>query len=80
MVSEYRRSQNQMKELQAKLDGKRESQRSHDEKVGQMKNNWLTPLNNIIDKINTKFSDYFRQMKCAGEVTLSVPSNPVSSD
>ena len=34
----------------------------------------------MIDDINSKFSELFAQLKCAGEVSLFVPDNPVSKN
>ena len=31
---------------------------------------WLTPLEELINRINERYSDFFRRMKCAGEVVL----------
>ncbi len=31
---------------------------------------WLTPLRELLEGVNQRFSKYFEQMKCAGEVGL----------
>lgn len=38
--------------------------------VLQAKERWFNPLKQLVEKINGKFSDFFRSMKCAGEVDL----------
>ncbi|XP_020612185.1 structural maintenance of chromosomes protein 5-like [Orbicella faveolata] len=32
---------------------------------------WLTPLQELVSRINEKYGDFFRMMGCAGEVALS---------
>lgn len=38
--------------------------------VWQAKDRWLTPLKQLVEQINVKFSEFFRSMECAGEVDL----------
>ncbi|CAK8680378.1 unnamed protein product [Clavelina lepadiformis] len=40
------------------------------DEMDKVKKRWLTPLREIISKINSHFSQYFAQMGCAGEVDL----------
>ena len=35
-----------------------------------MKERWLNPLKELVEKINEKFSYFFSSMQCAGEVDL----------
>lgn len=60
------------------LTGRQDAQQAHRDKIEEIKENWLNPLQHIIEKINIQFSDYFKQIKCAGEVHLKTPDNPVS--
>ncbi|CAK9827391.1 Structural maintenance of chromosomes protein 5 [Anthophora retusa] len=58
---------------------------THDiETIGQnietLKKEWLTPLSNTIEQINSNFSMYFSAMGCAGEVTLAQPENSMDFD
>ena len=32
---------------------------------------WLTPLKELLARINEKFVGFFRKMQCAGEVSLA---------
>lgn len=43
-----------------------------------LRKEWLTPLSQTIEKINSNFSMYFSAMDCAGEVVLAQPENHVS--
>ena len=40
-------------------------------------NSWLVPLEELINRINERYSDFFRRMGCAGEVLLK--RDPVSA-
>lgn len=46
--------------------------------IEKLKEKWLKPLEQLIEKINSNFSSYFSAMDCAGEVTLSHGENIVS--
>jgi len=46
--------------------------------IEKLKEKWLKPLEQLIEKINANFSSYFFAMDCAGEVTLSRGENVVS--
>ena len=43
----------------------------------QVKQQWMEPLQALISRINHSFSFFFKTMKCAGEVDLHIPENPV---
>lgn len=36
----------------------------------QVKERWLNPLKELVEKINEKFSNFFSSMQCAGEIDL----------
>lgn len=38
----------------------------------QVKERWLNPLKELVEKINEKFSNFFSSMQCAGEVDLHI--------
>lgn len=38
--------------------------------VSQAKEHWLNPLKQLVERINGKFSEFFRSMQCAGEIDL----------
>ena len=46
--------------------------------IESLREEWLTPLLQTIEKINSNFSTYFSAMDCAGEVILAKPENHVS--
>lgn len=49
----------------------------HRKETDVVRQRWVDPLKDMINQISHNFSAYFAAMKCAGEVTLSVPPNPV---
>ncbi|XP_076285291.1 structural maintenance of chromosomes 5 [Lasioglossum baleicum] len=48
--------------------------------IDQLREEWLTPLSKIVDKINANFSSYFSEMGCAGEVLLAAAENAMDFD
>ncbi|XP_076229234.1 structural maintenance of chromosomes 5 isoform X2 [Nomia melanderi] len=43
--------------------------------IERLRDEWLNPLSEIVQKIHANFSTYFSAMGCAGEVTLAIPEN-----
>ena len=76
-IEDFKQREKLIEKLQQKLAGRQDAQRAHQDEVERIRESWLLPLNNIIDQVNTQFSAYFRKIKCAGEVHLKVPPNPV---
>ncbi|XP_071634268.1 structural maintenance of chromosomes protein 5 [Temnothorax longispinosus] len=48
--------------------------------IENLKEKWLYPLEQLVEKINSNFSSYFFAMDCAGEVTLSHGENNLDFD
>jgi len=78
VMDEFKERAARIEKLEKKMAGNNAAQTAHKDEISQLRDSWLPPLQEIIDKVNQQFSSYFRQMKCAGEVTLRVPPNPVS--
>ncbi|KAL8203255.1 UNVERIFIED_CONTAM: Structural maintenance of chromosomes protein 5 [Gekko kuhli] len=53
----------ELQEKQKELDDFRQN-------ISQVKEKWLNPLKQLVDRINEKFSSFFSSMQCAGEVDL----------
>jgi len=49
----------------------------HRNETATVKERWIEPVKRLISRISRNFSQYFAAMKCAGEVDVSVPDNPV---
>ncbi|XP_033330198.2 structural maintenance of chromosomes 5 isoform X2 [Megalopta genalis] len=48
--------------------------------IEKLREEWLTLLSKIVDKINSNFSTYFSAMNCAGEVVLAAAENSMDFD
>ncbi|RLU20141.1 hypothetical protein DMN91_006747 [Ooceraea biroi] len=48
--------------------------------IEKLKEKWLQPLEQLVEKINANFSSYFSAMDCAGEVTLAHGENALDFD
>lgn len=79
ILEQFEQRKRHIDKLEQKLAGRQDAQRAHQDEVERIRESWLEPLNEIIEKINTQFSTYFKRIKCAGEVHLKVPPNPVSA-
>ena len=51
---------------------------NHRQTIEETKLKWLEPLKELISRINKNFAYFFNCLKCAGEVDLNIPDNPVS--
>ncbi|XP_005089499.1 structural maintenance of chromosomes protein 5 [Aplysia californica] len=76
VVREYEKREKEIKVMEESLN-QRESQRhTHQEDVSRLREEWLGPLNELINRINQNFSFFFSSLQCCGEVSLNVPENP----
>ncbi|XP_078052832.1 structural maintenance of chromosomes 5 [Augochlora pura] len=48
--------------------------------IEKLREEWMTPLTKIVEKINSKFSSYFSAMDCSGEVVLAAAENSMDFD
>ncbi|CAH1798068.1 unnamed protein product [Owenia fusiformis] len=62
------KTEKECKELKARLDDMQED-------IEKVREEWLTPLNELLEQINKSFSYFFKTMNCAGEVDLYEPEN-----
>lgn len=73
VIEEYKQREKTIKHMQKEFDkknGKLENQRAEYE---DKKNTWIDKVDNMINEINVKFMALFRQLKCAGEISLRKP-------
>lgn len=70
-VEEYEMRQNQITKLQRDLEQARNDLKNVVELLNTSQEQWLNPLQQIIERINEKFGAAFERMGCAGEVTIS---------
>lgn len=78
VVEDYNRRKREISKQQKELAQREEALLRHQNEVEDLKARWIGPLKNLIERINKNFSYFFSCMKCAGEVGLNVPENPVS--
>lgn len=70
VVEEYTKREVEIQQLTEELKGKRVELDEYRENISQVKERWLNPLKELVEKINEKFSNFFSSMQCAGEVDL----------
>lgn len=78
VVQEYRDRKAEISKLESDVENRERALSGHQEKIEEIKRQWLEPLRELMEKINENFGYFFSCMKCAGEVDLSVPANEVS--
>ncbi|XP_046315369.1 structural maintenance of chromosomes protein 5 isoform X4 [Marmota monax] len=70
VVEEYTKREEEIEQLTEELKGKKVELDKYRENISQVKERWLNPLKELVEKINEKFSNFFSSMQCAGEVDL----------
>lgn len=79
VLREYENVQNNIQNLTDFVKTKTSELDKMRNEIEVLKEKWLSPLEQMIEKINTNFSSYFAAMDCAGEVTLAHGENVVSA-
>ena len=77
VVEEYERREKRIQQLTEEEVRKGAAVTAHDAEIQAIRDQWLTPLQELIGRINDNFGHYFKEIQCAGEVDLSIPDNPV---
>nr|KAF6487529.1 structural maintenance of chromosomes 5 [Rousettus aegyptiacus] len=70
VVEEYTKREEEIEQLTQELKIKKVELDKYRENISQVKERWLNPLKELVEKINEKFSNFFSSMQCAGEVDL----------
>ncbi|XP_045878425.1 structural maintenance of chromosomes protein 5 isoform X2 [Meles meles] len=70
VVEEYTKREEEIEQLTEELKIKKVELEKYRESISQVKERWLNPLKELVEKINEKFSNFFSSMQCAGEVDL----------
>uniref|UniRef100_A0A452V9L8 Structural maintenance of chromosomes protein 5 n=1 Tax=Ursus maritimus TaxID=29073 RepID=A0A452V9L8_URSMA len=70
VVEEYTKREEEIEQLTEELKIKKVELDKYKENISQVKERWLNPLKELVEKINEKFSNFFSSMQCAGEVDL----------
>ncbi|KAE8633069.1 hypothetical protein XENTR_v10001765 [Xenopus tropicalis] len=70
VVEDYNKRTKEIKEVTAELDRKKLELENYRQNISQVKEKWLNPLRQLVEKINDQFSSFFSSMQCVGEVDL----------
>ncbi|XP_022429241.1 structural maintenance of chromosomes protein 5 isoform X3 [Delphinapterus leucas] len=70
VVEEYTKREEEIEQLTEELKIKNVELDKYRENISQVKERWLNPLKELVEKINEKFSNFFSSMQCAGEIDL----------
>ncbi|XP_025857348.2 structural maintenance of chromosomes protein 5 isoform X2 [Vulpes vulpes] len=70
VVEEHTKREEEIEQLTEELKIKKVELDKYRENISQVKERWLNPLKELVEKINEKFSNFFSSMQCAGEVDL----------
>ncbi|XP_054843000.1 structural maintenance of chromosomes protein 5 isoform X2 [Eublepharis macularius] len=70
VVEECNKRVEEIEQMTLELQEKKKELNDFRQNISQVKEKWLNPLKELVDRINNKFSSFFRSMHCAGEVDL----------
>ncbi|XP_068694094.1 structural maintenance of chromosomes protein 5-like [Montipora foliosa] len=71
VVKDYERRKKGISDLRKQVEGQEQDLESKQNEITSCKERWLTPLQELVTRINEKYGEFFRLMGCAGEVALS---------
>jgi len=77
VVADYEARRRRIDQLEQDVTRHEEALVQHRNETAAVKQRWLEPVKGLIGRISRNFSQYFAAMKCAGEVDVSIPENPV---
>lgn len=69
-IREYESRVQAITSLQEKMERTRSRLDGTEKHIERLREEWLTPLEEIVDQISTRFSNAFERMGCAGEVSI----------
>lgn len=72
----YEARNKQIEELESIIENANSTINNANVDIKQLEAKWIEPLQELIEKINKKFSESFKLMNCGGEVSLSASENP----
>ncbi|XP_072260268.1 structural maintenance of chromosomes protein 5 isoform X2 [Pyxicephalus adspersus] len=70
VVEDYARRTREIESKTVELNQKKKELEDYRQKISKVKQDWLTPLKHLVEKINEQFSSFFSSMQCVGEVDL----------
>ncbi|XP_040212662.1 structural maintenance of chromosomes protein 5 [Rana temporaria] len=70
VVEDYTRRTREIEVKTEELIQKKKELEDYKQNISKIKQDWLTPLKHLVEKINEQFSSFFSSMQCVGEVDL----------
>ncbi|XP_053558489.1 structural maintenance of chromosomes protein 5 [Bombina bombina] len=70
VVEDYTKRTHEIQLLTEELNQKKSELEDYRKNISQVKEKWLNPLKQLVEKINEQFSSFFSSMQCVGEVDL----------
>ncbi|XP_040273020.1 structural maintenance of chromosomes protein 5 isoform X1 [Bufo bufo] len=70
VVEDYTKRTREIEDITEELHRKKTELENFRQNILQVKEDWLIPLKQLVEKINEQFSSFFRSMQCVGEVDL----------
>lgn len=70
VVEDYTKRTREIEDVTEELHRKKTELQNFKQNILQVKEDWLTPLKQLVEKINEQFSGFFSSMQCVGEVDL----------
>ncbi|XP_073490680.1 structural maintenance of chromosomes protein 5 [Aquarana catesbeiana] len=70
VVEDYTRRTREIEVKTEELSQKKKELEDYKQNISKIKQDWLTPLKHLVEKINEQFSGFFSSMQCVGEVDL----------
>jgi len=75
ILEKYRSIKEQIQDLEKDIARRSKVKQNQERKIQQIKEEWLTGLNNLINQIHDRFSSFFLKMGFAGQVELYTGKN-----
>ncbi|XP_075684088.1 structural maintenance of chromosomes protein 5 isoform X2 [Rhinoderma darwinii] len=70
VVEDFTNRTREIEEITEELNRKKTELDHFRQNILQVKEGWINPLKQLVEKINEQFSSFFRSMQCVGEVDL----------
>ena len=78
VIKQYHDREKEIAKMRAAVEQQEQQEQQLIGDVTEMRNRWLTPLKELIERISENFGHFFTAMDCCGEVDLSIPEDQVS--
>eukprot|EP00117_Sycon_ciliatum_P034082 scpid19614/ scgid4000/ Structural maintenance of chromosomes protein 5; Protein expressed in male leptotene and zygotene spermatocytes 453 len=70
VVEEYEKRKEEIEKMEQSLDTEKDDLQGLTTEITEIKEKWLDPLKQLINKINGKYGEFFSKLGCNGEVQL----------